>query len=123
MIRTFRHFFDPVAASPIKGKTADLTVEEIEDAGIREVLQTPGAALGSWALLDSLLEPSGSGSTIQDRLAANPEKAHTRDAPRISTASGMPNAMIALMIAHLQRVAQRLGVPMMRLGSMMRYSW
>jgi hypothetical protein len=62
MIRTFSHVFDPVATSPIKGQFAELTVEEIEDAGIREVLQTPGAALGSWAILDALLEPSGAGS-------------------------------------------------------------
>jgi hypothetical protein len=47
---------------PIKGPTAELTLNEIEDAGIREVLQTPGAALGSWAILDALLEPSGPGS-------------------------------------------------------------
>ena len=38
----------------------------------------------------------------QERLAANPEKAHTRDAPRTSTASGMPNAMLA----HIPTVAQ-----------------
>src|SRR5262245_19413695 len=42
---------------------------------------------------------------IQDRFAANPEKAHTRDAPRTSTASGTPNAMVA----HHPRVAQGLG--------------
>jgi hypothetical protein len=34
-------------------------------------------------------------ANIQGRLAANPEKAHTRDDPRISTTSGMPNAMAA----------------------------
>ncbi len=62
MIRTFRHFFDPALSNPIKGKTVDLTVDEIEDAGIREVLQTPGAALGTWAIFDGLLEPSGDGS-------------------------------------------------------------
>jgi hypothetical protein len=62
MIRTFNHLFDPIAASPVTGQFAELTVEEIEDAGIREVLQTPGAALGSWAILDSLLEPLGAGS-------------------------------------------------------------
>jgi hypothetical protein len=39
-----------------------LTIEEIEDAGIKEVLQARGAALGSWALLDSLLQPTGLGS-------------------------------------------------------------
>jgi hypothetical protein len=43
--------------------------------------------------------------TIHERLAANPEKAHTRDAPRTNTASGMPNAMLA----HIPRVTQGFG--------------
>jgi hypothetical protein len=42
MTRTFFHSFDPTAASPVSGATVDLEVSEIEDAGIREVLQTPG---------------------------------------------------------------------------------
>ena len=42
---------------------------------------------------------------VQGRLAANPEKAHTRDAPRTSTASGMPNAMAA----HIPRVFHGFG--------------
>jgi hypothetical protein len=62
MIRTFAHSFDPVSANPIKGPAAELTTDEIEDAGIREVLQTPGATLGSWAILDALLAPTGPGS-------------------------------------------------------------
>ena len=33
----------------------ELSVDAIEEAGLREVLQTPGAALGSWALMDALL--------------------------------------------------------------------
>src|SRR5262249_15626505 len=45
------------------------------------------------------------GWLIQDRFAANPEKAHTRDAPRASTTSGMPRAMLA----HTPRVAQGFG--------------
>ena len=36
------------------------------------------------------------------RLAANPEKAHTREAPRTSTTNGMPTAMLA----HIPSVAQ-----------------
>ena len=39
-----------------------LTIQEIEDAGVREVLQTPGAALGSWAMLEGLLEPTSDGT-------------------------------------------------------------
>ena len=62
MIRTFAHSFDPASANPIKGPVAELTTDEIEDAGIREVLQTPGATLGSWAILDALLVPTGPGS-------------------------------------------------------------
>jgi hypothetical protein len=50
VIRTFIHSFDPASASPVAGTTADLDVSEIEDAGIREVLQTPGAAYGAWSI-------------------------------------------------------------------------
>lgn len=32
---------------------------DIEDAGIREVLQTPGAAYGAWSILDARLSPTG----------------------------------------------------------------
>jgi hypothetical protein len=62
MTRTFIHTFDPPLENPVAGRTVDLTVQEIEDAGLKEVLQTPGAALGSWALLDTLLEPTGDGT-------------------------------------------------------------
>ena len=55
MTRTFLHSFDPPSASPITGATVELDVAEIEDAGIREVLQTPGAAYGAWSILDALL--------------------------------------------------------------------
>ena len=34
-----------------------LSVRQIEDAGLREVLQTPGASFGSWSILGSLLAP------------------------------------------------------------------
>lgn len=44
------------------GATVDLDVSEIEDAGIREVLQTPGAAYGAWSILDALLTPTGVGT-------------------------------------------------------------
>jgi hypothetical protein len=62
MLRTFAHSFDPPSANPVKGPNAELTINEIEDAGIREVLQTPGATLGSWAILDALLAPTGAGT-------------------------------------------------------------
>jgi len=62
MTRTFLHSFDPPASNPVTGATVDLGVSEIEDAGIREVLQTPGAAYGAWSILDALLTPIGAGT-------------------------------------------------------------
>src|ERR1700691_1547218 len=62
MTRTFIHSFDPSAASPVSGPTVDLEVSEIEDAGIREALQTPGAAYGAWSILDALLAATGAGT-------------------------------------------------------------
>ena len=53
-MRTFDHTFEPASANPA-GSTVQLSTTEIEDAGIYEVLQTPGAALGSWKILDALL--------------------------------------------------------------------
>ena len=62
MTRTFIHNFQPASASPVTGPTVDLNISEIEDAGIREVLQTPGAAYGSWSILDALLTATGPGT-------------------------------------------------------------
>lgn len=62
MLRTFSYKFDPAIASPIKGNTAQLAVDEIENAGLLEVLQTPGASLGSWAFLNALLQQTGAGT-------------------------------------------------------------
>ena len=62
MTRTFLHTFEPAAANPITGPAVDLEVSDIEDAGIREVLQTPGAAYGAWSILDALLAPTGVGT-------------------------------------------------------------
>jgi hypothetical protein len=62
MTRTFIHSFDPASYSPVVGSTVDLDVAEIEDAGIREVLQTPGAAYGAWSILDALLTATGPGT-------------------------------------------------------------
>ncbi|USU06602.1 hypothetical protein NF699_08080 [Sphingomonadaceae bacterium OTU29LAMAA1] len=55
----FSHRFTPASASPL-GTSVDLTVQEVEDAGLREVLQTPGVALGNWGLLSALLHPGSS---------------------------------------------------------------
>ncbi len=62
MTRTFLHSFDPPADSPVTGATVDLSVADIEDAGIREVLQTPGIAYGAWSILDTLLTSTGAGT-------------------------------------------------------------
>lgn len=62
MTRSFLHSFEPATASPVAGPTVDMDVSDIEDAGIREVLQTPGAAYGAWSILDALLTPTGTGT-------------------------------------------------------------
>jgi hypothetical protein len=62
MTRTFIHNFYPDGANPVAGPTVDLAVSEIEDAGIREVLQTPGATYGAWSILDALLTATGPGT-------------------------------------------------------------
>lgn len=62
MQRTFSYSFVPASADPVGSSVVSLSVSEIEDAGLREILQTPGAALGSWALFDALLEPTGAGT-------------------------------------------------------------
>ena len=59
MDRTFHYSFSPPALDPIGTAQVTLSLSDIEDAGIREVLQTPGPALGSWALFDALLAPTG----------------------------------------------------------------
>ena len=56
MDREFEHDFSPSGASPFTGR-ARLTVEEIEDAGLLEVVQAPGAGFGHWRILDQLLAP------------------------------------------------------------------
>lgn len=57
MARKFFHKFDPPEKNPVSEPEAGLTVREIEDAGLREVLQTPGAHLGSWSMIGPLLAP------------------------------------------------------------------
>lgn len=52
----FHHRFTPARGSTL-GNSVDLATRQIEDAGILEVLQTPGAALGTWAVFDALLVP------------------------------------------------------------------
>ena len=62
MTRTFIYSFTPPSLDPSPGATIALDVSEIEHAGIREVLQTPGATYGAWSILDALLAPTGAGT-------------------------------------------------------------
>jgi hypothetical protein len=54
MKRQFKHYCEPPGASTTDSEI-ELSAVEIADAGIREVLQAPGAALGSWKVFDALL--------------------------------------------------------------------
>jgi len=57
MTRTFVHQFEPKNEAPKgAGAEVELTVRQIEDAGYQEMLQTSGARLSSWSILDALLE-------------------------------------------------------------------
>ena len=62
MTRTFLHSFEPATASPVTGTAVHLEVSDIEDAGIREMLQTPGVAYSASSILDALLAPTGAGT-------------------------------------------------------------
>lgn len=66
-MRTFQHTFDPTVNSPVAGPDVQLSVREIESAGLREVLQTPGTTFGSWEILDTLLAP-GTGFVFREPL-------------------------------------------------------
>ena len=62
MQRTFQHSFVPRALDPVGAPQVSLSITEIEDAGVREILQTPGPALACWSFIDTLLEPTGPGT-------------------------------------------------------------
>jgi hypothetical protein len=62
MSRTFIYSFTPPSLDPAPDATIELDVSEIEDAGIREVLQNAGAAYGARSILDALLSPTGVGT-------------------------------------------------------------
>jgi hypothetical protein len=50
MTTTLLHNLDPLAFRPVAGATVDLDVSEIENATLREMLQTPGAPYGAWSV-------------------------------------------------------------------------
>lgn len=52
---SFKHSFTPGGVS-LLGSTVDLSTRAIEDAGLREILQTPGPAVGHWGIFDALLD-------------------------------------------------------------------
>jgi hypothetical protein len=56
-VPSFKHSFTPSGVSSL-GSNVTLSTREIEDAGLREILQTPGPAIGHWGILDALLDPS-----------------------------------------------------------------
>lgn len=68
----FIHKCTPTSASPASDPV-DLTPAEIEEAGIWEVLQAPGAALGSWSLLGALLVPGHTEFVFREPLGRSRE--------------------------------------------------
>ncbi len=62
---SFNHEFDPPAQNPI-GASALLSIQEIEDAGLLEVIQSPGARLGTWNVLGGLLTASSAFQFINE---------------------------------------------------------
>ncbi|MDR6827644.1 hypothetical protein J2X48_001370 [Bosea sp. BE271] len=53
---TFSYQFYPLNEDPLSGAAdVDLTTQEVENAGLKEVLQAPGAKFGTWSLFDALL--------------------------------------------------------------------
>jgi hypothetical protein len=108
----FHHTFEPGGTSSL-GATADLTIREIEDAGIREILQTPGVALGNWGLLGALLDPGNPYFVFREPLG---------QAREVKTAvSGLFGRFVARAYAmrhlgyshfyHIQRLPMRLTGP------------
>jgi hypothetical protein len=65
MQRTFLYDFQPSHLDPVGGCVVGLSVNAIEDAALREVLQTPGAAFATWSLFDRLLEPGTPGAPFR----------------------------------------------------------
>jgi hypothetical protein len=59
MIRTFLLEQDANSALVNSIALTELNLNDIENAGLREVLQTPHASYNSWTILEALLQPSG----------------------------------------------------------------
>lgn len=111
---TFAHQF--TAANGTKTTNSiSLTVQEIENAAVLEVLQSPGATLGHWQFLGALLDPTVATFSFQQPLG------HARE---VKTAiSGLFGRFVArayatrhLGLTHFAHVRK----PPMPLGGMMR---
>lgn len=75
MSRTFIYSFTPPSLGPAPGATIELNVfSEIEDVGIREVLQTPGAAYGARSILDHSVHHLANNDATIFNLTALPTK-------------------------------------------------
>lgn len=98
----FHHRFTPARGS-VLGNSVDLATRQIEDAGILEVLQTPGAALGTWAVFDALLVPGHEWFVFHSPLAyistgghLTPPKAQAApDRVSADAASGLASSQLA----------------------------
>jgi hypothetical protein len=107
----FRFFAPGLSSAPHQ---IDLSVREIEDAGLREILQTPGAALGNWKILDALLDHTFAHFTFHHELG------HARE---VKTAiSGLFGRFVARAyatrylglthFAHVRKPPMTLGAPL-----------
>jgi hypothetical protein len=74
MTRIFIYNFTKALLDPSPGTTIIVDVSDIDDAGIREVHQTPGAAYGAWSILDALLTPTGAGASFLFRQPLGTER-------------------------------------------------
>lgn len=111
---TFEHQFT-AANGTVTTNSISLTVQDIENAGVLEVLQSPGATLGHWQFLGALLDPTVSSFSFQQPLG------HARE---VKTAiSGLFGRFVArayatqhLGLTHFAHVRK----PPMALGGVMR---
>lgn len=82
----FTHRFEAASAEPV-GHTCILTSRAIEDAGLLEILQTPGAPMGYWVLFDVLLDGTSPDFVFREPLGRpNGRKSGSVDASRASSA-------------------------------------
>lgn len=110
---TFDHQFS-TPAGVLSTAPTNLSVQEIEDAGVLEILQSPGATLGHWQFLDALLDPAASSFSFLQQLG------HARE---VKTAiSGLFGRFVARAYAtrhlglthftHVRKPPMSLGGPM-----------